>query len=80
MPDKKMNVLTQLLCVFQKKRPVCDDIVTAADKVIEEYIYCKNKLIHQKYSAQNKKESIVLSAMLISVAGAIVLLYLILAP
>lgn len=80
MSDKKINVLSQLLCAFQKKRPVCDDIVTAADKVIEEYIYCKNKLIHKKYRIQSKKESIVLSAMLISVAGAVVLMYLILAP
>ena len=48
MPEKKVNVLSQLLCVFKSKKSTERDIVAIADKVIEDYIFSKNKLIRRK--------------------------------
>ncbi len=48
MPEKKVNVLSQLLCVFKAKKSPERDIVATADKVIEDYIFSKNKLIRRK--------------------------------
>jgi len=53
MPDKKPNVLSHFLCVFKAKKQPYEDIVTIADKIIEEYIYSKNKLIHRKCKKKN---------------------------
>lgn len=78
MQDKKMNVLSQILCAFQRKRNSHDDIVTAADKVIEEYIFNKNKLIRRKCQKEHKGDSLLLSIMLISAAGAVLALYMLL--
>lgn len=55
MSHKKPNVFNQLLCVFQRKKCVYDDIVTAADKVVEEYICNKNTLIRREYIQKRKK-------------------------
>lgn len=52
MPDKKVNVLSQFLWFRTKKGPSCD-IVEMADKIIEEYIYTKNRLIRQKHKKDN---------------------------
>lgn len=56
MQDKKMNVLDRILCVFKPKKEFPEDIITQADKVIENYIYCKNKLIHRKCSKSRRSE------------------------
>ena len=48
MPEKKVNVLSRILCVFKSKKSYEQDIVAMADKVIEEYIFSKNKLIRRK--------------------------------
>ena len=48
MPEKKANVLNRILCVFKSKKSSERDIVALADKVIEEYIFSKNKLIRRK--------------------------------
>ncbi len=53
MPYKKTNVLNRFFCVFKPKKSPCDDIVSMADKVIEDYIYSKNKLIHRKCKKDN---------------------------
>ena len=39
MPEKKPNALSQFFSVFQRKKPVYEDIVTIADKVIEDYVF-----------------------------------------
>lgn len=64
MPEKKLNVITQLFGAFQKKKYVCDDIVTAADKVIENYIYSKNKLIRKVYAPNREKRALIWSSVL----------------
>ncbi len=64
MPEKKLNVITQLFCAFQKKKYVCDDIVTAADKVIENYIYSKNRLIRKIYAPKREKRALIWSSIL----------------
>ena len=48
MPEKKVNVLSHLLCVFKSKKSSERDIVALADKVIEDYIFSKNKLIRRR--------------------------------
>lgn len=58
MPDKKMNVLDKILCVFKSKKEVCGDIISQADRVVENYIYNKNKLIHRKCKEERKQERI----------------------
>jgi len=54
MPDKKVNALSQFLYVLKSKKNSCDDIVTMADRVVEEYIISKNKLIHRRYKRKNR--------------------------
>ena len=77
MPDKKTNVVSLIFGVFQKKKPPCDDIVTAADKVIEEYIFCKNKLIRSRHTSKSKRETALLSCILITVILTMVAIYFI---
>ncbi len=72
MPDKKPNVLAQLIYAFQRKKSPADDIVTAADKVIEEYIYSKNKLIHRKCKKSRSGEGVLIALMF---ASALVVTY-----
>jgi len=76
MQERKMNVISQILCAFQRKRNSYDDIVTAADKVIEEYIFNKNKLIHAKCKKEQKGESLLISLMFISSVGVLFMLYM----
>ena len=76
MSDKKINVLSQLLCAFQKKRPVCDDIVTAADKVIERYILSKSAFIRKTYKPHYGALPVLMVLSLLAIGGAIVLLIL----
>ncbi len=47
MPEKKLNALKIFGMLWQKREPRLD-IVARADRVIEAYIYEKNKLIHKK--------------------------------
>lgn len=70
MPEKKPNVLTQFLYAFRQKKPPADDIVAMADKIIEEYIYTKNKLIHRKCRQKDR------SGVTIALASAAVLVVL----
>lgn len=56
MTDKKLNVLDRILCVFRVKKEFASDIVSQADKVIENYIYNKNKLIHRKCSKKHQAD------------------------
>lgn len=60
MPDKKMNVLDRILCVFRPKKDIPDDILSQADKVIEAYIYNKNKLIHRKCAKRHSADKMAL--------------------
>ena len=72
MPEKKPNVLTQIIYAFRQKKPPQDDIVAMADKVIEDYIYTKNKLIHR--NCKQKDRSGVIIAL--SSAAALLTIYL----
>ena len=54
MPERKQNVINQILNAFQKKKTACDDIVTAAEKVVESYIVRKNRLIQKACNTQKK--------------------------
>jgi hypothetical protein len=73
MPEKKPNVLTQIIYAFRQKKPPHNDIVARADKVIEDYILSKNKLIHRK--CRQKDRSGVIIAL--SSAAALLSIYLI---
>ncbi|MBO5008786.1 MAG: hypothetical protein J6D26_08115 [Clostridia bacterium] len=66
MPDKKPNVLAQLIYAFQRKKAPVNDIVTVADKVIEEYIYSRNKLIHRKCKKSRGGEGVLIALMFAS--------------
>ena len=55
MPEKKPNALSQFLSAFQRKKPVYEDIVSVADKVIEDYILAKNKLIKRIYAPKKNR-------------------------
>ncbi len=69
MPDKKMSVISQLMSAFQKKKHSGDDIVKAADKVIEDYICLKNRLIKKACSAERKKSGVIVPFAIIALAG-----------
>ncbi len=58
MPDKKMNVLDRILCVFRVKKDIPCDILSQADKVIETYIYNKNRLIHRKCAKKQQADKL----------------------
>ncbi len=75
MPEKKPNVLTQIIYAFRQKKPPHDDIVAMADKVIEDYILSKNKLIHR--NCKQKDRSGVIIAL--SSAAALLAIYLLFA-
>lgn len=62
MPDKKMNVLDRLLCVFRQKKEICPDIISQADNVIEQYIYEKNRLIHRKCATHKNQDRFINAA------------------
>ncbi len=72
MPEKKVNVLSQLLCVFKSKKSAERDIVAMADKVIEDYIFSKNKLIRKK--CKNSSGTAMFIAILGVVSGLVILL------
>ncbi len=72
MPGKKVNVLSQFFCVFKSKKPAERDIVSMADKIIEDYIFSKNKLIRRK-EKKNPGTNILIVAGLIA-AGTILLI------
>lgn len=55
MPEKKPNALILFFSVFQRKKPVYEDIVSVADKVIEDYIFSKNKLIRKAYAPKKSR-------------------------
>ncbi len=65
----KISMLNQLIGVFQKKKQPCDDIVTAADKVIEKYIFSKNKLIYRACKPKRDFSSLALWGALFGVVG-----------
>lgn len=71
----RMNLLCQIMGVFQRKKAPCDDIVTAADKVIEKYIFNRRSFIKKKYKAppQIPVLLVVLSAVII---GAVAVLFI----
>ena len=74
MPEKKPNALSQLFSVFQRKKYVYDDIVVTADKVIEDYIFYKNKLLRKAYPKKSNKPFFWCGAILVTVITAIVLI------
>ena len=78
MPDKKMNVISQIICAFQRKKPANDDILKAADKVIEDYIFNKNRLIHESCRRKQKGDGIFTFLILLSALGAVVTIILLL--
>ena len=55
MSSKKSNVLTKLIYIFCPKKCPSDNIVDAADRIIENYIASKNKLIHRKCTQNRDK-------------------------
>ncbi len=58
MPQRKPNVINQIIGALQRKKCAYDDIVTAADKVVEDYIFSKNKLLRKACAAKEKRASI----------------------
>ncbi len=56
MSDKRNNVHEWLFGVFKPRKTCSDDIIMQADKVIENYIFDKNKLIHRKCKKVSKSE------------------------
>ncbi len=75
MPDKKMNVLDRILCVFKSKKDVPDDILSQADRVIETYIYNKNKLIHRKCSKSRRADTMAALTAITAFAAVAVLIF-----
>ncbi len=78
MPDKKMNVISQIIYALQRKKTANDDIVKTADRVIEEYIFNKNRLIHESCRKKQKGDAMLTFFMLLSAAGAVVTLLILL--
>ncbi len=68
MPDRKTNVLSQLLCAWRYRKAPCRDIVEAADLIIEEYIHTKTRLIHRR-CRRNNGSFLILSLIFASAAG-----------
>ncbi len=73
MPEKKPNALSQFFSVFQKKKPVYEDIVTVADKVVEDYIFAKNKLLRKAYAPKKKRALLWLCIALTAVIALIII-------
>lgn len=73
MPEKKPNALSQFFSVFQKKKPVYEDIVTVADKVVEDYIFAKNKLLRKAYAPKKKRALLWLGIALTAVIALIII-------
>lgn len=57
MPEKKTNVLTKLIYIFCPKKTPSDNIVVAADRIIENYIFNKNKLIRKQCNSGHDKNA-----------------------
>ena len=72
----RINVLCQIMSVFQRKKPPCDDIVTAADKVIERYILSKSAFIRKTHKPHYGALPVLMVLSLLAIGGAIVLLIL----
>ncbi|MBQ4631241.1 MAG: hypothetical protein IJB70_09685 [Clostridia bacterium] len=53
MPEKKFGMINILKGVFKIKKPVCEDIVHQADRIIADYVAQKRGEILSKY--KNKK-------------------------
>ena len=73
MPEKKPNALSQFFSAFQRKKPVYEDIVTIADKVIEDYIFAKNKLIRKAYAPKKKRPFLWVGITLVAVITIIII-------
>ena len=73
MPDKKSNVLSQFFCVFKMKKNHCEDIVSIADRVVEDYIMSKNRLIYRRCNKKSGGYSFVVTALAIGIAVTIIL-------
>ncbi len=73
MTDKKLNVLDRIFGVFKTKKEPQRDIVSQADRVIEEYIYNKNKLIHRKCKSQRRSERLFAAMVVGSSLGMVML-------
>lgn len=73
MPEKKPNALSQFFSVFQKKKPVYEDIVTVADKVVEDYIFAKNKLLRKAYEPKKKRPFLWVGITLVAVITIIII-------
>lgn len=69
MPDKKPNVLNQFFCAFRLKKSSCEDIVSMADKVVGDYIYSKNRLIHRKCRKNNGAGILIFSLITFAFSG-----------
>ena len=76
MPEKKINVIGQLFGALQKKKHTCEDIVEAADKVIEDYILSRSRFI-RKSCSQKKTSSLALCGVLLLGAAAVALVVII---
>ena len=74
MPYKKPKSSNPFFAFFSSGKKNCDDILTAADKVVEDYIYSKSRMIQKNRS--NKKSTFFLGAMCIA-AACVLLIYMI---
>ena len=74
MPEKKPNVLREFLSAFQRKKPVYEDIVTVADKVIEDYIFSRSKLLRKAYAPKKSRPFLWWGTALVAVICTIILL------
>lgn len=71
----RINVLNQIMGVFQRKKPPCDDIVTAADKVIENYILSRSAFIRKNYTSGSQMiPALIVLSLFVAVASAILII------
>lgn len=76
MPERKLGVIYQIFGALQKKKHVCDDIVTAAEKVVEDYILAKNKLIHKACRTKKKSDTLGTALVIVGITASAILLFM----